>query len=171
MSSTPNLNYNADNDFYYLLATMDDEAVKTTLLHFNLTEIINMSNQIKKINFDELEKEEIVEFLLNTFHAKVAIEPAIILKAGQRFQITDSNVNTEKKNFVNTLLKNLKMRTPNFYKSNIRNLKKKKELNGEDKRKLDLNENANKLIKENRKEIIVLMKALYTFKRFSALSF
>ncbi len=171
MSSTANLNYNADNDFYYLLATMDDEAVKTTLLHFNLTEIINMSNQIKKINFDELEKEEIVEFLLNTFHAKAAIEPAVILKAGQRFQITDSNVNTEKKNFVNTLLKNLKMRTPNFYKSNIRNLKKKKELNGEDKRKLDLNENANKLIKENRKEIIVLMKALYTFKRFSALSF
>jgi hypothetical protein len=163
--------YNADNDFYYLLSSLDDEAVKTTLLHFNLTEIINMSNQIKKINFDELEKEEIVEYLLNLFHGKAAIEPAIIIKAGQRFQITDSNVNTEKKNFVNTLLKNLKMKTPNFYKSNIRNLKKKKELNEEDRKKLDLNENANKLIKENRKEIIILMKSLYTYKRFSSLSF
>lgn len=169
MSSS--LNYNADNDFYYLLSSLDDEAVKTTLLHFNLTEIINMSNQIKKINFDELEKEEIVEYLLNTFHAKAAVDPNIILKAGQRFQITDNTVNTEKKNFVNTLLKNLKMRTPNFYKSNIRNLKKKKELNGDDRKKLDLNENANKLIKENRKEIIVLMKALYTYKRFSSLTF
>ena len=163
--------YNADNDFYYLLSSLDDEAVKTTLLHFNLTEIINMSNQIKKINFDELEKEDIVEYLLNLFHAKAAVEPAIIIKAGQRFQITDSNVNTEKKNFVNTLLKNLKMKTPNFYKSNIRNLKKKKELNEEDRKKLDLNENANKLIKENRKEIIILMKSLYTYKRFSSLSF
>lgn len=49
MSNAPNVKYNSDNDFYYFLAILDDESVKTTLLHFNLTEIINMSNQIKKL--------------------------------------------------------------------------------------------------------------------------
>ena len=166
MSNAPNVKYNSDNDFYYFLAVLDDESVKTTLLHFNLTEIINMSNQIKKINFDELENEEIVEFLLKTFNEKCSTDPANIQKIGQRFQITDNAINTEKKNFINTLLKNLKSRTPNFYKSNIRNLKKKRDLNEEDSRKLGMNESANKLIHDNKREVIIILKALYTFKRF-----
>ena len=170
MSETTPIKYSTDNDFYYLLATLDDEAVKTILLHFNLTEIINMSNQVKKINFDELEKDEIVESILQTFNEMCMTEPAKILKIGQRFQITDNSINTEKKNFINSLLKTLKMKTPNFYKSNIRNLKKKKDLNDEDRRKLDMNENANKLVKLNRKEVIILIKALYAFKKFTAIT-
>lgn len=169
MSVNPPINYSAENDFYYFLATLDDEAVKTILLHFNLTEIINMSNQIKKINFDELEKEEIVEYLLHTFHEKTLADTDKILKIGQRFQITDNTINTEKKNFINTLLKNLKTKTPTFYKSNIRNLKKKKDHNEEDRRKLEMNENANRLIKDNKKEIIIIIKALYAFKKFESI--
>ena len=88
------------------------------------------------------------------------------MKIGQRFQITDNAINTEKKNFINTLLKNLKSRTPNFYKSNIRNLKKKRDLSEDDSRKLGMNESANKLIHDNKKEIIIILKALYTFKSF-----
>ena len=164
MSNAPNVKYNSDNDFYYFLAILDDESVKTTLLHFNLTEIINMSNQIKKINFDELEKEEIVEYLLRTFNEKCSTDPALIMKIGQRFQITDNAINTEKKNFINTLLKNLKSRTPNFYKSNIRNLKKKRDLSEDDSRKLGMNESANKLIHDNNTSLAVLMAtALYFF--------
>ena len=75
MSNAPNVKYNTDNDFYYFLAVLDDESVKTTLLHFNLTEIINMSNQIKKINLMSSKKEEIVEFL-----------PAHSMKNVQRIQ-------------------------------------------------------------------------------------
>ncbi|HMV41490.1 MAG TPA: hypothetical protein PKD50_03080, partial [Leptospiraceae bacterium] len=45
-------------------------------------------------------------------------------------------------------------------------LKKKKDLNEEDSRKLGMNEMANKLIHDNKKEVIIILKALYTFKRF-----